>query len=204
MADNGRPLFERGAYGVVPPPGTPKLSPFGEPRGNPFDAVLATEPEVVEGIRHAYESAVPVLFPRHLSAPEGARTVDLRKSAIVVAAGNIELFRFVCAPGTSTVFFGYALSTDAAPFSAIVWRPSINKSRVLEYHGDPSNNFEINFAPGTSLSQENLIPCQILMQPNDVLIWRLANNTGTPVTMGVRMVGYLDMSQRLTSSKFGD
>lgn len=202
--ENRRPLFGRDSYGVNPSLGTPKLTPFGDPRPHPMDAVTPTTPREAYEIKNAYENPVPTLLPRHLYAPEGARTINLQRVISVAPGANVPLFDFECFKDTSLVIFQYGLFTDAPPLSGLQWYPTVDGSRVLEYHGDPANGFTMSEPTGTSLSSTDLVPCQILMEPGQKLAWSVQNGSNAAALMGVRMVGYLDMSQRLMSSKFGD
>ena len=112
------------------------------------------------------------------------------------------------------VIFGYSLVLAAAPGSAppsgIEWFPTIDGQRVLQYHGSPGLNLSPNpethlDAPTAfSFNSEGLAKCQVLMNPNQVFRWGITNTSGGPLTLGVRMVGYVDASQQLQSTKFGD
>jgi hypothetical protein len=205
MAGNKRPLFmNETQYGIRNNLATAKLDPFGNTRPHPMDAVSASTPEEAYDIKNAYENPMPTLLPRHLYAPEGARTVNFQKVVSVPAGGNVPLFSFTCLPGSTLVLFSYGLFSDAPKLSNIQWNPTVDGSRVLEYHGDPANNFFITEATGSGLSNTDLVPCQLLMEPGQKIAWSAQNNTLGAVQMGVRMIGYIDMSQRLTSSKFGD
>jgi len=202
--ENKRPLFGRESSGNHRLLGTAKLDPFGNTRPHPMDAVSATTPEEAYEIKNAYENPMPTLLPRHLYAPEGARTVNFQKVISVPSGGNLSLFDFTCLPGSTLVLFQYGLFTDAPRLSDIKWSPIIDGARVLEYHGDPANNFFMTEATGNGLSNTDLVPCQILLEPGQKLSWSVQNNTLVAYQMGVRMIGYIDMSQRLTTSKFGD
>lgn len=211
---NKRPLFGRESSGNIPIRGTPKLSPFGDNRPHPMDAVVAGTPREAYEIKEAYENPIPTLLPRHLYAPEGARTIDARKIISVAAGGvaPVDLFSFTCPPGATVVFYKYDLYLDAPNadglFTDLTWVPTIDGSRVLEMSGDPSNGFVGMSFPNqiigaNGFSAEPFL-CQILMEPGQILDWTVQNGSALNHLMGVRMYGYLDMSQRLTSSKFGD
>ena len=184
-------------------PATPKLDPFGNPRTNPFDAVVPATPDEAAANKAQYDNPTPILLPRYTTAPEGAETVDIRRIAVLNPGEVFDLFTFTCLPGTTTVLFGYALYTDVLSNTDLQWLPTIDSRRILAYHGDPADSYKINLALGIDLSQAALIPCQVIMQPGQVLKWQVSNLGPSQVSMGVRMTGYLDVGQRLTASKIG-
>lgn len=205
MAGNKRPLSGQNSNGFNPALGTPKLDAFGNARPHPFDAVSPSSPEEDYSFKTAYDSPTPTLLPRHLYAPEGARTVNaIRIISVPSGAAFVNLFDFPCIDGSTTVITAYGLFTTAAHLADIEWRPTINENRVLAYHGDPANNYRLTEATGLSLANTDLVSCQLLMETGQVLNWSVRNTSGAAVQMGVRIVGYIDMSQRLMSSKFGD
>lgn len=184
-------------------PAGPKLDPFGDTRTNPLDPVITADPCEAAAQKAQYDNPVPILFPRYLAAPEGAETVDIRRIAVLNPGESFTLFTFTCLPGTTTMFYGYALYTDALNNADVQWVPTVDNRRILAYHGDPADNYKINLALGVDLTEAALIPCQVIMQPGQVLAWQVINTGGAQVSMGVRMKGYLDVGQRLTSSKIG-
>lgn len=207
---NKRPLFGRESsgtnqVGVSNALGTPKRDTFGNSRPHFLDAVVPATPQETFDQEFAYEQPVPVLLPRHYWAPEGASTINFQKTISVPnAPGFVPLFNFTCPSGSTTVFSQYALFTTAASLTPIVWQPVVNGSRVFAYHGDPTANFQLNAPTGPDLSDISLVSCQLLLETNETISWTVKNTSGAAVQMGVRMVGYIDMGQRLTSSKFGD
>lgn len=209
---NKFPLFGPNSTGRDRLPGAPKMGPWGNSRaGDPFAPVAPMTPETFEESRWKYEFPVPVIMPRTTYAPEGASTLDLRREMSIPAAANqTELMAFVCMAAATTVIYGYSLILTSGPNSGISWYPSIDDQRVLQYHGDPG--LEESSSPITILnrptsfdfSDTGLVRCQILMQPGQIMRWRVSNTTGGAVNVGIRMVGYVDLTQQLLSSKFGD
>lgn len=205
------PLFGFDSTGRHPLPGSPKMGEWGRPNVGPLSPVVPVTPEQMESQRWKYEHAVPVLHPRSTEAPEGARTLSLRR-IITVAGGatNVDLMAYVCLPAASTVFYWYSLVLPAGAFPDVEWLPTIDEQRIFGYHGSPGVSVSpnpttnLNVSTGSDFSSVGLVRCQVLMQPNQTLRWRVSNNTGAPVQMGVRMDGYVDLSQMLMSSKFGD
>lgn len=203
MANDKRSLFEHFILGNRPSPAGAQADPYGNARTNPFDAVFPSTAEEAAQKKLQYDNPVPVVFPRYLAAPEGAETVDIRRIAVLNPGESYQLMTFQCLPGSTAIFYNYALFTDALDNANILWLPTVDGRRILAYHGDPVDNYKINLAVGIDMSQAALIPCQVIMQPGQILSWQVTNTGGTQVSMGVRMVGYLDVGQRLTSSKVG-
>lgn len=176
-------------------------------RGNvpssPFNSVVTSTPQEAADQKGQYDNPIPVLFPRYLAAPEGAETVDMRRIAVLNPGETFSLFSFTCPPGCTTVLYNYALFTDALNNADVSWLPTLDGRRILAYHGDPADNFKINLAVAVDLGAAALIPCQVFMQPNQVLSWQVTNTGLAQISMGVRMNGYLDVGQRLTASKIG-
>lgn len=208
MANNDRPLYQKGNLGRDPLPGTPKMDPFLNPRVNPLDPVIPTDPTRVKQQFEMYEDPMPVLQPRHLKMPEGATSLDFTRLVANVPSGSpTEIYSFTCPPGATTVIYGYNVLAQNAVFPAdIEWVPTVDGNRVLRYHGVPDTNgrVRIRFPVSSPTNFGFLVPCQILLQPGQIFTWTAINNTGAPVHMGARTSGYLDFSQRLMSAKFGD
>lgn|GEM_PF-2198078 len=209
---NKFPLFGPNSTGRHREQGAPKMGDWGNSRASdPFASVAPMSPETFEESRNRYEFAVPVILPRTTYAPEGARTIDFRR-VISVPAGavNVDLMGYVCLPSATTVVYFYGLILPAGGFPDVEWHPTVDDQRVLQYHGSPGANVSpnpathLNTATGIDFSAPSLARCQLLLQPGQALRWRVTNNTVAPVDMGVRMVGYMDSSQQLLSSKFGD
>lgn len=201
---NRRPLFDKelGTPGM-PTQGTPKLDAFGNARGNPFDPVLSASPEEARAQAHQYDNAVPVLLPRHLYAPEGARTIEMFVGVDPVPGVVTPMLSFTCPPGATVVFYAYQTGTDSNPGGPGIfreWIPKVDGRKVLEYHGVPTNTgFKIR-APLNG----DMAVCQIIMEPGQTLTWEAIHNYPAPIHMTIRMRGYLDRTQKLVSSKFGD
>jgi len=192
MWPNGRPI---GAGA--------KLDAFGDPIVSPFQPVTPASREETTLLKQKYDNPTIVAPARHLGAPEGAETVDPRKLDLTVPGDDYILWSFQCPAGATTVFYRYVLFTDAVDASTIEFIPTIDGRRILGRHGDPTDNLKLNLAVGIDLAEESSIPCQVFMQPGQIVRWRVINNAPNPVSMGVRMIGYLDYGQRLTSSKLG-
>lgn len=205
--DNKRELFNR--FGNHPVPGTPKLDPFLNARGKPLDAVVPATPDIVERIKNTYNDPVPIIMPRTTSAPEGARTMFLKRWLSIPANDTVVVFEYTSKAGATTVFNKYALGTiDGIQFGDLIWRPYVDDKRVLQFHGQPNaqGSFDLLLPQNIALLgyNEGDVECQILLEPGQKLRWEIENTTASPILAGLHMKGYLDMSQRLTSTKFGD
>lgn len=211
---NKFPLFGPNSAGREPLRGAPKMNAWGTPKSDPLAPVIPVSPETFEQARWGMEFPVPVASPLHLQAPEGARTLDLRR-LINVPDGSVDLtlMEFQCLAGATTVLYFYSLIYPAVPGTvtpAIQWLPTIDGQRVLQYHGSPGTSLSPN--PTTILDQatafdfttSGLVRCQILMQPGQTMRWGVSNSSGAAQNMGVRMTGYVDFTQQLQAKKFGD
>jgi hypothetical protein len=153
-----------------------------------------------------------VEFPRHLFAPEKAIGIDIRRACIVPAGTSVDelLMRFVCPQGSVARFISYALYSDALFFNDIEFIPRVNGSRVFPYHGTPvdipgsdQQYFKMALGLGPNLSNANLIGGELTLQPGQVIEWYCKNIATVDTVLGVRMVGYFDAAQGVSSSAFG-
>ncbi|MEO5348879.1 MAG: hypothetical protein H7836_04460 [Magnetococcus sp. YQC-3] len=144
-----------------------------------------------------------VSFPPHLYIPEGAESIDLRKVVSVpIATVDAELFSFTAPPGAVVRFIKYGVFNDGLLASDYQFKPLLAGSRVFRYHGDPTDNYRIALGLGPDLSESSMIPCQIVLQPNQTFQWLVTNNSAVATAMGVRMVGYLDTSLMNVTPRF--
>lgn len=211
---NKYPLIGPNSTGRHDLPGAPKMDAWGTPKSDPLAPVVPFSPEEFERERWSQTQPVHVASPLHLQAPEGARTLDLRR-LITVPNGAVDttIMEFQCLAGATTVLYFYSLIVPAAPgtlISGLQWLPTIDGQRVLQYHGSPGVSLSPN--PTTILDQatyfdfssSGLVRCQLLMQPGQTMRWGVSNGSGGPQDMGVRMTGYVDFTQQLQAKKFGD
>lgn len=145
-----------------------------------------------------------VEFPDHLFIPKGAQSLDFRRVVnLPTGSTDYELFRFTAPPGSVTHFLGYGVFNDGDNGVNFNFRPLVDGSRVFPYHGDPSQNFKIYLGLGPDLSNATIIPCQLTLAPGQTLQWLITNTSGVDASMGVRMIGYFDTSQRRETARFG-
>jgi len=147
---------------------------------------------------------IPVSFPSHLFIPQGAASIDIRRCCTVTPGTAREtIMSFTAPPGGVTQFISYAIFNDGLLENNYEFRCLVNGTNVLAYHGDPSNNFRISLGLGPDLSNVNLIPMQLSVQPGQTVIWTVTNSSEVDTVMGVRMVGYINTVSGLYSAPVG-
>jgi hypothetical protein len=144
---------------------------------------------------------IAVSFPPHLYIPEDAQSIDISELDNVPPGDTVTLLSMTGLKGGFVYFTGYAVFNDALMLSLIELVPKVNGSRVLSLHGNPQLKFKMGLGLGPDLS--TLIPCQLMLQPNDVLTWEFTNNDVVDVAAGVRMSGYFSQSTIRKSGRFG-
>jgi len=144
-----------------------------------------------------------VSLPPHLFIPADAQSVDIRTLANVPPLTTVTLMTFRGRSGSLVKFINYGIFMDALLFNLVNLVPKVNGLRVFPFHGNPDLNFKIGLGTGSDLSNGNLIPCQLDLQPNDVMTWEFTNSDAVDVAVGVRMVGYLDQSTIRKTGRFG-
>lgn len=182
----------------------PKANSAGcdSPNQKVFNAAATTSK--VENSQSSAVAPTKVVFPSHLYIPEGSQSLDFRKVMnLPTGITDYELFRFVAPPGAVTRFISYGIFNDGDDAANYEFRPLLDGNRIFGYHGDPSNNFKIALGLGPDLSQSAMIPCQLYIQPGQVLQWLVTNTSGVDTSMGVRMSGYFDTSQQRVTGRFG-
>jgi hypothetical protein len=144
----------------------------------------------------------PVALPPHLFIPKTARSMNLISMNTFAPGLSTQLLSFTCPQATKTHFFSYAIYTNAVDPTLISFNPTVNGIRAYPYHGTPTAPAILDTAPQviifnsttTDLSNQSLVDAQLVLNPNDTIIWNVTNNSGVAVSVGVRMVGYVDGS----------
>jgi hypothetical protein len=167
------------------------------------DQLLIRLYEKMNEIANHLKNPKPVVLPYNFFAPDGADILDLRTLANVSASSTEEIFRFVCPSNTNVRMIKYGVFNDTLDAVNVDFIPQINGKRILQYHGDPTNNFKINLSVGVDLSDNALIPCSLFLRPGDILTWKARNGSGVDAPLGVRMVGYVDMITKRGEQNFG-
>jgi hypothetical protein len=171
-----------------------------------FTRGIPVDRPVPRASQAAVEQKKPTLIelPRHLYIPEGAQSIDIRKSCQVQPATTKELLMSFTAPAAGvTQFIAYGIFSDAEFSTTIEFLPEVSGARIFPYHGDPTNNFKMSLGLAPDLANTSLIPCQLTLEPGQRVDW-FVTNTGTVTTvLGVRMVGYIDATQKRVAPRFG-
>ncbi len=190
LRQNSQPSFNRSQGGA----------------SGPFEAMKTQDKadNAAQASRRNMTPPVRVEFPSHLYIPEGAQNIDLRRLATIPAATvNDVIMRFKCPAGAITRFIGYAIFNDGALASDFSFLPNVDGARVFPYHGDPLDNYRISLGLAPDFGSNSVIPCQLALMPEQEIVWYVSNASAVAVDMGVRMIGYFDSTQRLTTPSFG-
>lgn len=153
----------------------------------------------------------PIAFPRHLYAPPGVQTIDLRINRLMDPGEVFNLITFnpLALGITSAVYIThYAIFNNGLLESQYSFLPTLNGRRIYPYHGNPNNtrapgNFLISLGLAPDLSNYALIPGYLVMNPPDTLNWQATNGSVVATAMGVRIVGYVDSATLRTTQQFG-
>lgn len=145
-----------------------------------------------------------IKLPINHFTPEDGTTFDFRKLAIV-STGTIngELFSFEVPKGYNMLWTHYALFNDALLATDTEFIPTINRNKVLKFHGDPSDNFRLHLGANAFMDDDSLYEANIAMRPSHIIRWGVTNTSGVDVVMGVRMKGVIDNSGKTLGKRFG-
>jgi hypothetical protein len=173
----------------------------------PTTGVATTSPEDQQRrVEQSGQDPLSVVFPAHIpiiGIPVSAQSVDLRRLATVDPLSETDLIIFIAPPTVSTKFTGYAIFSDALDFTLTQFIPTVNGARIFPYHGDPQLNYKIALGLGSDFGNANLIPCQLDMSPGSVLKWHFINSSTVPVSVGIRMSGYVDSTIKRLDGRVG-
>ena len=152
---------------------------------------------------HTFKSRVTE-FPYHQYTPEGARPFDFGR-LVTVGAGTplTDILSWTVTESFTMVITHYAIFNDAQ-FTDDAWFvPTINGARVLQYHGNPMDNFKISLGRTTDLGNSALMEANINLKQGQTFRWQVTNVGAVDVDMGIRMKGYFDTSNKRKAVKFG-
>lgn len=170
----------------------------------PLNFAVPGKPAAMEKDSLVEPSGTLVEFPRHLFIPESAQGIDITRVCNVLPGTIREaLMSFEAPDGGMTVLLSYGVFTDAEFAQFVEFRPEVDGTRIFPYHGDPQNNFRINIGTGPDLSNNSLKSGHTILQPKQVLTWKVSNTDVLTRVMGVRTVGYFVSSQQLQATRFG-
>ena len=143
-------------------------------------------------------------LPTNLFTPQWARSFYFRKLTEVPANNGKELlFEFTVPKGMTLVWTHYALFNDAFTTELSYFDVTINNNKVLKYHGDPADDFKLSLGGNASLDQAGLFEANIRILSGQTVRWYVINDDNVDVTMGVRMKGYIDNSNKTQTTRFG-
>ena len=164
----------------------------------------ATAEEIHKKEVRTFTPKTPVELPRHLFIPDGAESIDIRRVMNVPSpTTDYLLFRFTAPPGSYTKFISYGVYNDGDAAANYQFKPEVDGNRIFRYHGDPQANYKIDLGLAPDLSNNAMIPCQLTLEPGQILEWLITNTSGVDTSMGVRMVGYFDTQAMRATEKFG-
>jgi len=163
-----------------------------------------TKKELIKKQKAQARFTPQIELPYHSYVPLGAESIDARRVMNIPSPTVLyQIFRFQAPPGSVTRFIAYGVYNDGDDAANYELRPLLDGARIFRYHGDPLNHFEIDLGLGPDLSANAMIPCQLVLQPGQVLEWLVTNTSGVDTSMGVRMRGYFDTQQQRSTPMFG-
>lgn len=203
MADeNGKPRFR---------PDTPRNpfetydKRFQQKNATPYEVFgaspIAGAQDLAKRSEASNQNPMAVSLPPHLFIPGDAQSIDISGLANIPPTTTVTLLSFRGLKGGLTKFIGYAIFNDALMLTLINLVPTVNGARVFPMHGNPILKFKMGLGLGADLSV--LIPCQLDLQPNDLLEWNFTNNDIVDVAAGVRMNGYFSQDTIRKTGRFG-
>lgn len=151
------------------------------------------------------ERPTSISLPSHLFVPPGAESVDIRVAADIAAGTTVpvSIMSFTAPKGSVTHFIQYGVFSDGSLAANQEFIPRVDGRRAFPYQGDPNNNFKIDLGLAPDLSNSSLIQCQLTLNPGETVEWFVKNLNLVDIAMGVRMVGYVDYSQKRTNARSG-
>jgi hypothetical protein len=144
-----------------------------------------------------------VLLPENHFSPDGADTFDIRVVGNLSPNSTEILLEYTAQDSQTIRFIRYGLYTNIVPAVNVDFFPTKNGSRILRYHGDCNDDFKLNLSVGPDLSENSLIPCDIVLMPGQTVRWTVKNNGDVPSDVGVRMRGYLITANNTGNRAFG-
>lgn len=150
-------------------------------------------------------------LPRHLFNPSDAESLDIRR---LLEFDNVQsdtrILTLKAGEGEIITINSYALYTDIEYAMDVEFFIRKNGGRQLKYHGvpdDPINpkSYRLSIGVSPDFSNNALIPCQIKLNPNDVLtidaVSDVNANSNFKVPLGARISGYVQSSTNKSSAR---
>jgi len=147
--------------------------------------------EGVKALLNRMSNTFKVNLPENHYSPEGSDQFDIRVVG-VVQAGATEVLMSYRAENSQTIrFIKYGMFTNILLATNVTFFPTKDGSRILRYHGDPNDDFKLNFSVGPDLTENSLITCDVTLRAGEELRWTVTNNGTVGAEVGVRMKGFL-------------
>lgn len=177
---------------------------YGRQKPHTTVAISSPEDNARQRANTEFLHPTPVQLPPHLFIPAGAESLDIRVAADI-SAGSIQtqLMSFKCPKGATCHFISYAVFSDGTTAALQQFVPKVDGRRVFPYQGDPNDSFKINLGLAPDLSNNSLIQCQLGINPDETIAWFVDNTHVVDIAMGVRMVGYIDYTQKRINARTG-
>lgn len=171
----------------------------------PYDVFSASSiagpQDIARRAEDSNQRPTAVALPPHLFIPGDSQSIDISALANVPPGATVILLRDVGRKGGLTKYIGYSIFNDSLMLALITLVPKVNGERVLPFHGNPQLKYKLGLGLGADMA--TLIPCQLDLQPNDVLEWEFTNNDVVDVAVGVRMSGYFSQDTIRKTGRFG-
>lgn len=159
--------------------------------------------EAARAILNRLAQAVKVSLPENHYSPEGSDQFDIRVAGTLTPGSTETLMSFKADTSQTVRMIRYGMYTNILQAANVDFYPTLNGSRILKYHGDPNDDFRLNFSVGPDLTENSLIPCDILVRPGEVIAWKVTNRGTVSANIGVRMRGFLVNDSKEGNRGFG-
>lgn len=150
------------------------------------EAILNT----LRSLINIFNGEIRIKIPENIVNPEGSKTVDISRLQTIASGATETILRLEAKKGETYRFIRYGFFNNKVLASEVEFFPTLDGVRILEYHGDPIQDFKLYLSLGDNLAESNLIFCDIVVSPGQVLEWKAKNNAGAEGEFGVRMRGY--------------
>jgi hypothetical protein len=160
--------------------------------------------KLIKFLKDTLSKGVDIALPDHLYIPKHAESLDVRilRDVAKNTTDRERLVTLKAKEGETIYIIAYALYTDAEFAKDVEFFIEKNKNRVLRYHGIPNDSndpksYHLSLGVSPNLDASALIPCQIVLQPNQELTVDVVNcQEFVDSPMGVRLYGYVLNSTR--------
>lgn len=170
------------------------------PSGASVQMVIA---EAVKTILNRMRSSFSVNLPENHYSPDGADSFDIRVVGVLDGGATETLLSYKAESSQTIRFIRYGIYANIVLANNVDFFPTVNGSRILRYHGDCNDNFKMNLSVGPDLTENSLIPCDIVLRPGEILEWKVTNNSAVKSDLGVRMRGFLMTENKNGNRGFG-